>query len=115
MVVQNIFPVEFVPVLPSLVILITFSVFLIGLIGLAVVNSNLLIILMSIEIMFFGLGLLVIFLSIFNNQSLGFLIALTMITTSAAETVIGLSLLIRYCLLFDDLIVSNISNPYKSV
>lgn len=100
-------------ILPSLVFLLCFLIFLIGLAGLVVVNNNLLIILMSIEIMFFGLGLFTIFFSLFVTNASGFIIALVMITTSAAETVIGLSLLVRYCVLLDNITVSrNIVNPY---
>ncbi len=102
-------------ILPSFIFLLCFLIFLIGLAGLVVVNNNLLIILMSIEIMFFGLGLFIIFFSLFVTNASGFVIALVMITTSAAETVIGLSLLVRYCVLLDNITVSkNIVNPYLS-
>jgi NADH-quinone oxidoreductase subunit K len=49
---------------------------------------------LCIELMFFSISLNFIFFSIYTHNAVGQILALLIITTAAAETTIGLSLLI---------------------
>ena len=74
----------------SLDFLITCStfVFLIGVLGLVLNKRNLLILLMSIELMLVGLNLNFIFFSVYLDDILGQLFALYVLTVAAAEAAI---------------------------
>ena len=82
----------------SLEILLFFSttIFLFGILGIALNKRNLLIILMSIELMLVGLNLNFIFFSVYLDDIIGQIFALYVLTVAAAETSIGLSILILY-------------------
>jgi NADH-quinone oxidoreductase subunit K len=82
----------------SLNFLITCSsfVFLIGVLGLVLNKRNLLILLMSIELMLLGLNLNFIFFSVYLDDILGQVFALYVLTVAAAESAIGLAILTVY-------------------
>jgi NADH-quinone oxidoreductase subunit K len=82
----------------SLDTLITTStiIFFIGVLGLILNKRNLLIVLMSIELMLVGLNLNFIFFSIFLDDIVGQLFALYILTVAAAESAIGLALFTVY-------------------
>ena len=69
-------------------------IFCIGLFGIVWNKRNFIIMLLCIELMFFAVGLNFIFFSIYTNTIVGQLFALFIVTTAAAETAIGLSLLV---------------------
>ena len=71
----------------------SFILFSLSLVGIILNKRNLLIMLLCIEIMFFSLSLNFIFFSIYTHNIIGQVFALFIITTAAAETAIGLSLL----------------------
>jgi NADH-quinone oxidoreductase subunit K len=71
-------------------------VFLWGLVGLVLNKRNLLIILMSIELMLLGVNLNFVFFSLYLNDLLGQIFALYVLTVAAAESAIGLAILIVY-------------------
>jgi len=50
--------------------------------------------LLCIELMFFSIGLNFVFFSIYTNNIVGQILTLLIVTTAAAETAIGLSLLV---------------------
>jgi len=79
-----------------LIILLNFSFFLfsIGLVGIVWNKKNFLILLLCIELMFFSISLIFIFFSIYLHNYLGQILCLLIVTSAAAETAIGLSLLI---------------------
>lgn len=72
----------------------SFLLFFIGLVGIVFNKRNFLIMLLCIELMFFAISLNFIFFSIPIYSNLGQIYALLIVTTAAAETAIGLSLLI---------------------
>ena len=79
-----------------LIVCLNFSFFLffIGLVGIVFNKRNFLIMLLCIELMFFSISLNFIFFSISTYNTLGQVYALLVVTTAAAETAIGLSLLV---------------------
>ena len=79
-----------------LIVCLNFSFFLffIGLVGIVFNKRNFLIMLLCIELMFFSISLNFIFFSVSTYNTLGQVYALLVVTTAAAETAIGLSLLV---------------------
>jgi len=79
-----------------LIVCLNFSTFLFisGLVGIVWNRRNFIIMLLCIELMFFSIGLNFIFFSVFTNNQMGQVFALLIISTAAAETAIGLSLLV---------------------
>ena len=82
----------------SLDILLCLStiIFLFGLLGLVLHKRNLLIILMSIELMLLGLNLNFVFFSVYLDDILGQVFALYVLTVAAAESAIGLAIFTVY-------------------
>jgi NADH-quinone oxidoreductase subunit K len=82
----------------SLSTLLAFStlIFMLGLLGLVLNKRNLLIILMSIELMLLGLNLNFIFFSVYLDDILGQVFALYVLTVAAAESAIGLAIFTVY-------------------
>lgn len=80
----------------SLIELINFSCFIfnIGLVGIIWNRRNFLLLLIAIELMFFSIILYFIFFSVFLNNFMGQIFCLFIISVTASETAIGLSLLI---------------------
>ena len=83
------FPIE-------LLLFCSFSVFLIGAIGIVVNKRNLLIILMSIELMLVGVNLNFIIFSVYLDDIMGQVFALYVLTVAAAESAIGLAIFTLY-------------------
>ena len=71
-------------------------IFLIGVLGLVLNKRNLLIILMSIELMLVGLNLNFIFFSVYLDDIMGQVFALYVLTVAAAESAIGLAIFTVY-------------------
>ena len=65
-----------------------------GLVGIGWNKRNFLIMLLCIELMLFSISLHFIFLSMYTYNDLGQILALFIVTNAAAETAVGLSLLI---------------------
>lgn len=82
----------------SLDILLSIStiIFLLGALGLVLNKRNLLIILMSIELMLLGLNLNFVFFSVYLDDILGQIFALYVLTVAAAESAIGLAIFTVY-------------------
>ena len=68
----------------------------ISLIGILISRKNLIIIIMSIELMLLSISLSFIFSSLYLDDCLGQIIALYILTIAAAETSIGLALIVLY-------------------
>ena len=78
-------------------ILITSTfIFMIGIVGIAFNRKNLLILFMSIELMLLGISLNFIAFSCFLLDPKGQLYALLILTLAAAESAIGLAILVVY-------------------
>lgn len=68
----------------------------ISLLGILITRKNLIIIIMSIELMLLSISISFIFSSLFLDDCLGQVIALYILTIAAAETSIGLALIVIY-------------------
>ena len=75
---------------------VNIAVFLIGLIGMVINRRNILIILMCIEMVLLGLNLNFILFSIYFDDLYGQLFSLFILTVAAAESAIGLAIIIIY-------------------
>nr|WGM81684.1 NADH dehydrogenase subunit 4L [Mastigias papua] len=74
----------------------SFTLFLLGILGISINRSNLIILLMSIELMLLSTSLMFVITSIFYNQILGQLFTLFIFTVAAAESAIGLAIIVSY-------------------
>jgi NADH-quinone oxidoreductase subunit K len=70
--------------------------FLVGLWGVVVVRTNLISLLLAVELMLFGISLGFIFFSLVLDDLVGQLMALFILTIAASESAVGLALLIFY-------------------
>jgi NADH-quinone oxidoreductase subunit K len=82
-----------------LIILLNFSfiLFSIGLVGIIWNKKNFLTLILCVEMMFFSISLNFIFFSLYLYNSIGQILSLLVVTSAAAETAIGLSLLVTAC------------------
>ena len=80
----------------SLIEVLTTStiIFIIGLLGIAFNRKNLIILLMSIELMLLGISLNFVSFSIYMQDPQGQLYAMLILTLAAAESAIGLAILV---------------------
>lgn len=74
----------------------SFLLFFIGIFGIFVTRKNVIIILMSIELMLLAINFNFIIFSLFWSDFLGQLFALFVLTVAAAESAIGLAILVVY-------------------
>jgi len=70
--------------------------FLISVLGIFLNQKNILIMLMSLEIMFLSISFNLIFLSVYLDDIMGQIFALLILTVAAAESSIGLAILVVY-------------------
>lgn len=77
-------------------ILISFLLFCLGLWGIIATRKNIIIILMSIELLLLSININLIFFSSFLDDLMGQIFALLVLTVAAAEAAIGLALLIIF-------------------
>nr|YP_665697.1 NADH dehydrogenase subunit 4L [Mesostigma viride]AAL36736.1 NADH dehydrogenase subunit 4L [Mesostigma viride]ADU04596.1 NADH dehydrogenase subunit 4L [Mesostigma viride] len=82
----------------NLALSLTFSMtlFLIGVWGMFLNRKNLLIMLMCIELMLLGVNLNLLFFSLALDDLMGQIFALLVLTVAAAESAIGLAILVVY-------------------
>ena len=73
-----------------------FFLFNIGLLGIIINRKNLIIILVSIELMLLSINLNFIFFSFYLDDVLGEIFALLVLTVAAAESAIGLAIIITF-------------------
>lgn len=74
----------------------TFLLFNLGLLGIIINRQNLILILISIELMLLSINLNFIFFSLYLDDILGELFALLILTVAAAESAIGLAIIISF-------------------
>jgi NADH-quinone oxidoreductase subunit K len=72
------------------------SIFLIGIFGIFLVKKSIIIILMSIELLLLAVNLNFIILSVYLNDLEGQIFSLFVLTVAAAESAIGLAILVVY-------------------
>ncbi len=75
---------------------VSIFLFLIGIIGIFLIKKNIIIILMSIELMLLSININFILFSIYLDNLTGQLFALFILTVAAAESAIGLAILVVY-------------------
>lgn len=78
------------------VLLISIILFLTGVIGIFLIKKNIIIILMSIELMLLSINMNFIIFSVYLEDVVGQVFALFVLTVAAAESAIGLALLVVY-------------------
>ena len=77
-------------------LLISIILFLIGILGIFLVKKNIIVILMSIELMLLAININFITFSIYLNDLTGQIFGLFVLTVAAAESAIGLAILVVY-------------------
>ncbi len=70
--------------------------FILGILGIVLNRSNLIIMLMSIELMLLAISLLFLINSILTDNLIGQIFTLMILTVAAAESAIGLAILVAY-------------------
>lgn len=76
--------------------LIFFLLFLIGILGVVVNRKNILTLLMSIELLLLSINLIFIYSSLLLDSLWGIFIAFFILVVAAAESAVGLSILVAY-------------------
>ncbi len=80
----------------TLFFFLIFCLFSIGLIGIAFIRRNMLIVLMSIELLLLSVNLNFVIFSCSNDDVIGQLFSFFVLTVAASESAIGLALLIVF-------------------
>ena len=77
-------------------LIVSFCLFMLGILGIFITRKNIIIILMSIELMLLAINFNFIIFSVFLDDILGQIFALLILTVAAAESAIGLAILVTY-------------------
>ena len=86
------------------------TLFLIGVLGLVLNRKNILITLMSIELMLLAINLNFVIFSIYLDDLTGYIFVLFILTIAAAESAIGLAILTIYYRLKNTIQIDKIKN-----
>jgi NADH-quinone oxidoreductase subunit K len=78
------------------VLFFSFVLFFVSFCGIFILKKNLILILMILEILLFSINLNFIFYSVYLDDTLGQLFAIFILTIAAAESALGLALLVVY-------------------
>lgn len=90
-------------------ILISFILYLIGVVGIIINRTNLIVMLMSLEIMLLAINISFITYSIFLDDLVGQIFAFFILTVAAAESAIGLAIIVVYFRVKSSISVETIS------
>ena len=93
----------------SIQLTVNFLLFITGLIGMVINRINILIILMCIEMMLLSLNLNFIVFSVYFDDLYGQLFSLFILTVAAAESAIGLAIIIIYYRLRGSILMNQIT------
>lgn len=77
-------------------LIISIILFLIGILGIFLIKKNIIIILMSIELMLLAVNINFVIFSVYLDDITGQVFALFILTIAAAESAIGLAILVVY-------------------
>ena len=77
-----------------------------GACGVLVNKKNILISVISIELMFYGLNFYLISLSLFLDDILGEVLSLMVLTLAAAESALALALIMAYFRIYENILIS---------
>jgi len=72
------------------------SLFVIGLLGIFVIRKNIIIVLMSIELLLLGININFVVFSVYLDDILGQIFSLLVLTVAAAESALGLAILVIF-------------------
>jgi NADH-quinone oxidoreductase subunit K len=75
---------------------VSFLLFLLGIGGIFFNRKNIIVILMSVEIILLSINLNMVFFSVYLDDAFGLVFALFILTVAAAESAIGLAILVVY-------------------
>ena len=89
---------------------VTSILFVIGLIGIVLNRRNLIILIMSIELLLLAINLNFIIFSNLHHNLIGQIFALFVLTVAAADSAVGLAILVIYYRLRDTIDVKQVSN-----
>lgn len=88
---------------------ISFVLFLFGIWGLILNRKNIIIILMSIELMLLAVNLNFIVLSVYIDDLVGQVFSLFILTVAAAESAVGLAIVVIYYRVRGSILIENLS------
>jgi NADH-quinone oxidoreductase subunit K len=77
-------------------LIVSVILFLIGILGIFLIKKNIIIILMSIELMLLAININFVIFSVYLDDMTGQIFALFILTIAAAESAIGLAILVVY-------------------
>lgn len=77
-------------------LIVSVCLFMLGLLGIFITRKNIIVILMSIELMLLAINFNFIIFSVFLDDIYGQIFALIILTIAAAESAIGLAILVIY-------------------
>nr|YP_009178797.1 NADH dehydrogenase subunit 4L [Peronospora tabacina]ALJ78453.1 NADH dehydrogenase subunit 4L [Peronospora tabacina]ALJ78500.1 NADH dehydrogenase subunit 4L [Peronospora tabacina]AUF73388.1 NADH dehydrogenase subunit 4L [Peronospora tabacina] len=87
----------------------TFFLFCLGLFGIILNRQNIIIILMSIELLLLSINLNFIYFAVFIDDIIGQVFSLLILTVAAAESAIGLAIMIVFFKLSSDISIYKIN------
>ena len=87
----------------------TFFLFCLGLFGIILNRQNIIIILMSIELLLLAINLNFIYFSLLIDDIMGQVFSLLILTVAAAESAIGLAIIIVFFKLYGDISIYKIN------
>ncbi len=77
-------------------ILISIIIFILGILGIILNRKNIIVLLMSIELLLLAINFNFIVLSMMSDDIIGQIAAILVLTVAAAESAIGLAILVAY-------------------
>lgn len=89
-------------------ITLVFCLFVIGLTGIFLNRKNLIVILMSVEIILLSINLNLILFSLYIDDAIGGFLSILILTIAAAESSIGLAIFVVYYRAHNSLSLSNL-------
>ena len=89
--------------------IVHFFLFCLGLFGIILNRQNIIIILMSIELMLLSINLNFIYFSVFIDDIVGQMFSLFILTVAAAESAIGLAIMIVFFKIYGDISIYKIN------
>lgn len=90
-------------------IIINFFLFCIGLFGIILNRQNIIIILMSIELLLLSINLNFLYFSLFLDDIIGQVFSLLILTVAAAESAIGLAIMIVFFKIYGNISIYKIN------
>ena len=90
-------------------LLISFGLFFIGLLGIFLNKKSIILILMSVELMLLSINFSLLLTSSYIDDSFGQILALFILTVAAAESAIGLAILVAYYRVRNTIAVEDVS------